>query len=165
MVTYDIIANSYDELYKDEQVNKLNGILEEISFSSNDLILDVGCGSGIATSSLKCKIVGIDPSLKLLEKSPFLKVFGIGENLPFKDKSFNYVISLTAIHNFKDYKKGLKEMKRVGKKAIIVSVLKRSKMFDKINSFIFHSFKDVKIIDEEKDKIFIINLHEDNHVL
>ena len=77
------------------------------------------------------------------------------ENLPFKDSSFDVVISITAIQNFHDIEKGLKEIRRVGKDRFVLSFLKRSPKKDIITKNIKKLFKVVKEIEEEKDIIFI----------
>ena len=153
---YDSIAEGYDELYRDEQERKIQVIANHLQVKDTDLILDVGCGTGISTDPWKCKKIGIDPSIKLLEKAKqgFL-VNAEAEHIPFKDNTFDIVISVTAIQNFRDIKKGLKEIKRVGKESFIFSILKRSKKYDKIKKQIQMLFKIKKIIHEKKDIIFL----------
>ncbi len=76
------------------------------------------------------------------------------ENLPFKDKCFDKVISVTAIHNFKNIRKGLEEIKRVSKKDVALSILKRSTKIAEIKECIKKLFKITKKIEEDKDIIF-----------
>ena len=78
------------------------------------------------------------------------------ESLPFKDKSFDVVISITAIHNFNDIESSIKEIKRVAIKKIAISVLKKSKKFSYIKSLIKKHFPNFKTLEEEKDIIFIL---------
>ena len=146
---YDESALGYNELHGEEQRKKLKIIKE--NFSVKGKVLDIGCGTGI--SSDFDDVVGIDPSFELLKQSNKRKVQAIGEYLPFKDDSFDFVISLTAIHNFDDIKKGVEEMKRVGKK-IVVSVLKKSSKLKEIDTLLRQSFKIEKVIEEEKDMIY-----------
>ena len=160
MIYYDKIAASYDELYEQEQLKKLEIIKKKCSFGSNFSLLDVGCGTGIATTFFPCKATGIDPSKALLaigkEKHPNAEyVLGEAEHLPFKDNQFDVVISLTAIQNFHDVERGLAEIKRVGKHWFVLSYLKKSKYRKQIFSAIKHFFRIIERIEEEKDIIVV----------
>ncbi|MBW3012274.1 class I SAM-dependent methyltransferase [Candidatus Woesearchaeota archaeon] len=146
---YDEISSGYNELHAEEQKKKFNLVKKYIKGK----VLDVGCGTGLSTPE---GAVGIDPSPGLLKLNPNNeKILGRAECLPFEDKSFDTVISLTAIHNFDDIEKSLKEMKRVSKGRIIISLLKKSKDFDQIKKLIEKEIKPDKTIDEEKDLIFL----------
>ena len=76
------------------------------------------------------------------------------EHIPFKDKTFDIVISVTAIQNFHDIKKGLKEIKRVAKNRVVLSFLKRSKKREMIEKLIREMFDINNVVEEEKDLIF-----------
>ena len=147
---YDEISRGYSELYKEEQIEKILKIVDYID--GNDSVLDVGCGNAFYSKYFK-NYKGIDKSVKLVKKNKLCR-YGVAEDLPFKDKSFDVVISITAIHNFDDFEKSLDEMKRVRKKRVIISLLKKSKKFDLIKKAIKKRFK-VKEINEEKDVIFV----------
>ncbi len=154
MLHYNEIAKGYNELYEQEQLRKLSIVKDKIVIDRFTSILDVGCGTGIS-SQFDCNVVGIDPSTGLLnQNNNNNKLLGIAEQLPFKDSLFDYVISITSIHNFKNIKKSLNEMKRVGKDKYIFSVLKRTKKFDFIKNLVNFFFEVNNIIEEEKDVIF-----------
>lgn len=154
MLNYDSIAGSYNELYWEEQLNKLSIIKKNIKISEKAKILDVGCGTGIS-SDFGCFAVGIDPSFGLLKHNGHLKILGAAEALPFKDNSFDYVISVTSIHNFSDIAQSINEIKRVGKKNFVFSVLKKSRKFDVIKQAIENNFSLRGEIEEEKDTIYL----------
>ncbi len=147
---YDSIADSYNELHGNEQKKKLHLILP---FLDSDSILDVGCGTGIASLP---SAVGIDPSKQLLKKNTTNKktYCGVAEDLPFPDKSFDIILCLTAIHHC-DLDRALAEFKRVARKKIIISVLKRITQHWKIVQTIQKKLKIIKEIDEDKDTIII----------
>lgn len=150
---YSSIAKSYNELYGEEQKKKTEIILENFKLNQEDLLLDIGCGTGISTKEFDCRKIGLEPEFKLLKQADFPVVCGVAENLPFKNKSFDVIISLTAIHNFKDFNSALKEIKRTGKRDLVVSVLKKAIQKDKIISSIEKNFKVKKKVNEEKDVI------------
>jgi ubiquinone/menaquinone biosynthesis C-methylase UbiE len=151
---YDEIAESYEGLHKEEQLNKIRIIAEHLDIKPDDKVLDVGCGPGFAAEVIEADFTGIDPSAELVKKAPFRALVGCAEDLPFDDDSFDVVISITAIHNFDDIRKGLEEMRRVGKDRFAFSILKKSPKFDEIETLIRELFEVGKAIGEEKDVIF-----------
>ncbi len=152
---YNQTSKGYNELYAEEQLKKLNIIKDNIKINKTDLLLDVGCGTGIS-SQFDCKVVGVDTSFQLLKQNDMLRVNSFAENLPFKNNVFDFVVSLTAIHNFKNIEKSLKEIKRVGRKQFVFTILKRSKKFNEIEKTIEKHFKIKKTIEEDKDLVFFI---------
>ncbi len=156
---YDEIASGYDELHREEQIKKIKVILNNIKINKKDKVLDVGCGPCYLAEFIDCDYTGIDPSEKLLnlnKNKKIKKIIGVAENLPFPDHYFDVVFSITAIHNFKDLEKGISEIKRVGKKRFVFSILKKSKNFEKIKRIIKNNFKVKKEIDEGVDLVLII---------
>ena len=138
MPTYDTIAHSYDELHGEEQERKLRIIHSHIKIGKDARVLDVGCGTGLAATHWEARWTGIDPSEELLKiAATRMNVMkGIAEHLPFNDKSFDAVISLTAIHHCDDPRKAINEMKRVSCGPIAISVLKKAKQYEKITAAI-----------------------------
>lgn len=152
---YNEISKGYEELHKEEQLEKIKIIKDNITIKPKELLLDVGCGTGL-TTQWKCKTYGIDPAIKLLKKGKKAHYINSkAENLPFKDKQFDWVISITAIQNFSNIPKALKEIKRVGKKNFVLTFLKKSKKRKQIETNIKKLFKIKKTIEQDKDIILI----------
>ena len=96
-------------------------------------ILDVGCAKGFMMHDFKqlmpgMTIAGIDVSTYAREHAieamkPFIQV-GNAKELPFKDQSFDLVISINAIHNLpvEDCKQALREIQRVSRGAAFITV-------------------------------------------
>ena len=150
---YNQISKGYDGLYGEEQLKKLNIIKDYLKIKNDDLLLDVGCGTGIS-SRFDCRVIGVDPSIGLLKQNKKFKISSKAENLPFKDNAFNFVVSITAIHNFSNIEKSLEEINRVGRNEFVFSVLKKSKKFNEIRDLIKTNFKISKVAEEGKDAIF-----------
>lgn len=146
---YDSIAEGYDELHRKEQLDKIKIMLKNFNVSRKK-VLDVGCGTA-TYSYLFYDYTGIDNSKGMLKNSKANVIFGEAEKLPFEDKSFDIVISLSAVHNFKDYKKAIDEMKRVAKEMVIVTLLKKSKNFESIKKY----FNADEEVDSEIDLIMV----------
>lgn len=155
MTYYDEIAPGYNELHKAEQMNKLRIIAQNLKLEKDSFLLDVGCGTGFSLDLFDCNKIGVDPSIELLKQCRHNVMQACAESLPFKDKSFDAVICVTAIHNFSDISKGLSEINRVAKDQIALSILRKAGRYDYIKNNISKLFQIIKIIKEEKDTIFI----------
>ena len=92
-----------------------------------DKILDVGCGKGFLLFDFTkvvpgVKVYGLDISEYAIENSKEeIKgrlQLGNATSLPFEDHSFDFVYSITTLHNLHcyDLDKALREIERVGKK-------------------------------------------------
>ena len=154
---YSTISSSYNKLYEEEQLKKLNLIKQSIEIKNNSLLLDIGSGTGISSSFFNCKTIALDNNLDMLKKYSGLKINAAAEFLPFKSKIFDIILSVTAIQNFNDIKSSIKEIKRVSKdnSQIIITCLKKSKKLDKVKEIMNKNFI-FKEIEEEKDIIFLV---------
>ncbi len=149
---YKYISKSYNELHEGEQIKKLKIIQENLKIIPP--LLDVGCGTGISTNFFKVKSTGIDNCKEMIKGVKNLQ-YAEAEKLPFKDNSFNTVISVTAFHNFNNMEKALEEIIRVSKNNNIgITFLKRSKKLNQFRKLIKKHLK-IKEIEEEKDIIFL----------
>src|SRR3989344_6198673 len=157
---YNKIAKGYEELHKEEQLKKIKIIKSFLKVSKKDKLLDVGCGTGLTTTPWKCERYGIDPAENLLERAHLKNKIKYkkakAESIPYPNNFFDVVISITAVQNFDNIEKGLKEIKRVGKNKFVLSFLKKSLKKSKIDHLIRKIFKVREIIEEEKDLIYII---------
>ncbi len=158
---YDNIARGYEELHREEQEKKVGLVKKFLTVKESDLLLDVGCGTGI-TSNFPCLVVGLDPAKKLLERfsaslaKSITLVCAPAEKMPLPDSNFDIVVSLTSLQNFDDPEQGLREMCRVGKKKAqyAISFLKKSAKKKMLIRLIKKYFVVEKEIEEEKDIIF-----------
>jgi SAM-dependent methyltransferase len=96
-------------------------------------VLDVGCAKGFMLHDLRQAIPGIrvagidisDYAIAHAEEAvrPYLRV-GDARELPFEDKSFDVVISITTLHNLEraDCIRALREVERVSRKGSFITV-------------------------------------------
>ncbi len=89
-------------------------------------VLDLGCGTGFVSSFLPtgCLPVGVDVSESMLRRyvGAFCRgVLGDAENLPFRDKSFDYVLSNFSLH-WTDLRRSLPEAIRVARRGVGVAL-------------------------------------------
>lgn len=158
---YNAIAKGYKELYHLEQIQKINLVKNYIPKEGK--ILDLGSGDGVLNQYIENKdeLISIDSSKELLNLNSNKKenkIVGDICNLNFKENSFDYICSFTVIQDVYDIKKALLEIKRIIKEngQIILSFLKKSNNKEIIINLIEKEFKIIKIIEEEKDFIYIL---------
>jgi demethylmenaquinone methyltransferase/2-methoxy-6-polyprenyl-1,4-benzoquinol methylase len=88
-------------------------------------VLDLGCGTGDTDFGGR-DVVGLDPVVEMLDLSPVEKrIAGVGERLPFKDKSFDGVFSAYVFRNLTSVDLTLEEMARVmkpGTSAVVIGL-------------------------------------------
>lgn len=146
MKYYNKIAKGYNELHKEEQLNKI-GIIKQ-NIQPKGLLLDIGAGTGISTEPFEgqATCIALDPSINMLKQYKGLKVVAKAEYLPFKDKTFDTIISVTALHHA-NTEQALKEIKRISKSSaqIAITILKKSNI---------QLPKEFKKIEESKDFIY-----------
>jgi len=126
------IKKYYNQEYKGVTKEKRNldrifGIykiyLNYLKAKKKKMLLDVGTGDGNllkAGEERGLKVFGIDISKNAIKISKSLinksiVAVGSGEELPFTDKSFDYITCLGSLEHFLSINKGLKEMLRVAK--------------------------------------------------
>ena len=105
-------------------------MIDHYGLKAGDKVLDVGCGKGFLLYEMSLlvpglEIHGIDISPYALEHAkeeirdrPLL---GNATSLPFPDQYFDFVFSITTLHNLHNYDldKALREMERVGKQKYV----------------------------------------------
>lgn len=98
-------------------------LLEMLRPKRGETILDVGCGTGVFTLDVlhyETKIFGVDISTPMLVQAvkktsiyPFYAIAGDMSALPFPDKLFDKVYSMTALEFVADAAKAVSELDRV----------------------------------------------------
>ena len=107
-------------------------------------ILDVGCGKGFLLYEFtqvlpQARVAGLDISQYALEHAkeevrPYL-VHGTAASLPWENGSFDFVVSITTLHNLYNYElwSALKEIERVGRGAKLIIVESYRNEREKVN--------------------------------
>ena len=115
-------------------------MIDHYGLKAGDKVLDIGCGKGFLLYEMSLlepglEIHGIDISPYAIEHAKEeikgrLQVANANQ-LPFPDNHFDFVFSITTLHNLHNYDldKALREMERVGKKNknLLCHAIKNSK--------------------------------------
>jgi protein-L-isoaspartate(D-aspartate) O-methyltransferase len=112
--------------YDGRQRATAEAMAKHYGIKPGDKILDVGCGKGYLLYEFTqvvpgVEVVGLDISEYGIENAkeevkPFLQT-GNAINLPFEDNTFDFVVTITTLHNLYNYElnSAVKEIERVGK--------------------------------------------------
>ena len=160
MQHYDRQAAIYNVQYMGEQDSKIEDILNSIELDSDELVLDLGCGTGFLFQHINQQVglvVGIDLSQKaLVEAKKRTKnmtnvalILADADNTPFPDHTFDKIFAITVIQNMPDPTKTLSEMKRVGKPQATFAVTGFKKAFTQ------ESF--VEVLERARLKVLTLN--------
>ena len=112
--------------------NFLNSVVKTIRPLNIESVLDVGCGEGFTLARLQSEKIGKayegieydDSAIQLAKKLyPRLMITkGDIYRLPYKNNSFDLVIATEVLEHLENPKKAYKELVRVSKKYILLSV-------------------------------------------
>ena len=116
---YNSLAKEYERIYCENRLKwmrEIEDILIKNEVKKDYLVLDIGCGTGEQLKKLN-NAVGLDISIEMAKishnKTGKFVVVGDAENLPFKNKTFDCVISFFGALNHVNLNRTLKEIKRV----------------------------------------------------
>ena len=160
---YDLQAKIYDVQYGGEQNAKIEDILTKIRIEPDEIVLDLGCGTGFLFRHLDKKVrllAGIDVSQKALlvaknhikNMPKIVLVCADADNIPFPKHTFDKVFAITLLQNMPDPTRTLSEMKRVAKPRATFAVTGLKKKF-KQESFI-------DLLERAELKVVTLNMNE-----
>ncbi len=174
---YNSTAYFYDKRYATIQEMKYEIVLKDYNLNGK-IILDMGCGTGLLFEYLINSLIyhriiryiyiGIDISWSmLLEFKSKVSQIGLSnpvliladiENLPFRDKTFNSIFSLTSFQNLPYIKEGIRESFRVCQKngEIKLSILKKKLDLTTLINLLKSKIKNSEIINIENLEDYII---------
>jgi ubiquinone/menaquinone biosynthesis C-methylase UbiE len=137
---YDQQAIVYDVQYLGEQNAKIEDILNSIRLGSNELVLDLGCGTGFLFQHINKRVellVGIDVSSRVLREAKkrtknmpnIVLIRADADYTPFPDHIFDRIFAITLLQNMPNPMKTITEMKRIGKPQAIFAITGLKKKF------------------------------------
>lgn len=122
---FDEVASSWDGMRNDFFSNEVRMIAyKTANIEEGKVAADIGSGTGFISEGLinnNIKVIAVDQSEEMLNllKSKFyyykdLKcIQGIGEDIPIKDNSVDYVFANMFLHHVEDPSIAIKEMNRI----------------------------------------------------
>ncbi len=144
MRDYNETAHLFDMRYSEEQEAKYKEALESLEIVSHNLVLDVGCGTGLLFRHVAPKtemVVGVDISHNLLlqakdraEKHPEVHIVQAdADHLPFRTEAFSLIFAFTVLQNMPKPVETLQEIKRASKTDAFIVVTGLKKVFSLIS--------------------------------
>jgi len=122
-VAFDVTPDAYTRFMGRYSLPLAVKFLDLLEPQRGQLVVDVGCGTGIVTAELAERvgqeaIAAIDPSPPFISavrmRLPHVDLReGRAEELPFDDDTFDLAVSQLAVHFMADPERGLAEMGRV----------------------------------------------------
>ncbi|KIF73242.1 ubiquinone biosynthesis protein [Streptomyces sp. 150FB] len=85
-------------------------------------VLNVGAGAG-SYESTALEVTAVEPSASMRAQRPAHlppAIDGVAEDLPFADASFDAAMSTFSVHQWKDVRAGLREMRRVARGPVVL---------------------------------------------
>lgn len=171
---YDELAGAYDSLHGDEQDLKIELALRAVRLRDSDLVLDVGCGTGLLFDHIgdsASQIAGLDLSSgvlkvaakrsKKLRKGNSVSVIRADADcMPFPKETFDKVFAFTLLQNLPDPCITVREMTRVARtnSMIVVTGLKKSFSEERIKDLLSATGLEVPItrtVDQAQDLIAV----------
>ncbi|MGM5488106.1 MAG: class I SAM-dependent methyltransferase [Nanobdellota archaeon] len=119
---FDLYARIYDPFMELFGLYKPDLIVEHLSPTHDETILDVGGGTGFISNKVSQhakKVVVLDQSKRMLniaKRYPLELHHGTAQAMPFKNDQFDSVMCVDALHHIKDIDAALNEFNRVLKK-------------------------------------------------
>lgn len=86
-------------------------------------LINIGAGTGSYEPGFMT-VVGVEPSLIMIRQRPSSAapvVCGVAEHLPFPNDQFDVSLAVLTVHHWTDPAAGLKEMRRVSRKQVVVT--------------------------------------------
>lgn len=162
---YGETAPVYERRYEQIQREKYEIVTENLSRAGK--VLDLGCGTGMLLSELARRsgfAVGIDSSLEMLElarkrRGNAALVLADADHLPFADRSFDAVVSVTLLQNMPNPAATVKEVARVTKPegVLIITTLKHKHSLRELEHWIRAAgFKPLSLGEAGREDVFCV---------
>ncbi|MCX8069421.1 MAG: class I SAM-dependent methyltransferase [Thermodesulfovibrionales bacterium] len=119
---YDKVGSNYEQFDGRRSDDLAKYVRDNIKHSMTERLLDLGCGSAfVARNALDMykSVVGLDISFKILADTNRYSVMLVNadiDSLPFKDESFDCVVTFATLHHCYEFQSLFKEIYRVLKK-------------------------------------------------
>jgi ubiquinone/menaquinone biosynthesis C-methylase UbiE len=161
MVKIDNPAFNYDKFGKkysgfrqtDERIAEY--VYKELEDAKT--ILNVGAGAG-SYEPLNKYVIAVEPSVAMrkqrLDNNKIPAVNAKADSLPFDDNSFDAAMAMVTVHHWPDMDKGLKELRRVAKRQVVVMTFDT----DQLDNFDFLKL----ILKRQTNSIRLITLFNEN---
>jgi ubiquinone/menaquinone biosynthesis C-methylase UbiE len=167
---YDALGGEiYDLRYTEEQGAKYDILLKRMGPEPDEIVLDIGCGTGLLNQRLESETVGLDISASLLStalsklrgKKNAQLIMGDAEHPPIRSSSIDKIFAVTLLQNTPNPRLVLQEIKRVGKATAGVTALKKAFTRESFERTLYQAdFASVEVVNSKgsNDWIAVVDL-------
>jgi ubiquinone/menaquinone biosynthesis C-methylase UbiE len=167
---YDALGGViYDLRYTEEQSSKYDLLLKRMRPKPDEIVLDIGCGTGLLIQRLESETVGLDISTSLLstalsrlrENESAQLIIADAEHPPFRSFSIDKIFAVTILQNAPNPRSVLLEIKRVGRATAGITALKKAFSRESFERALSQAdFPSVEVVDskESNDWIAFVDL-------
>lgn len=116
---YDSIGINYSQLRKPDL--RIAALIDN-ALGTAETVLNVGAGTGSYEPANR-DVVALEPSAEMIsqrDQSAARAIQGYADDLPFDDNKFDASMAILTIHHWPDKEKGLQEMRRVTRDAMVL---------------------------------------------
>jgi len=150
-------ADSYDELYGEEQARKFRVTTQLIQPTEEDFVLDAGCGTALLMEFLLkvgCYLVGVDFARSMVKKAKSKIrsrkvdfVIADVDALPFAPSSFTKTLAITLVQNLFDPVATISELDRVTRESGFLVVSGLRVKWPELLTRLMKNERDAKLVD------------------
>jgi SAM-dependent methyltransferase len=116
---YDTIGRSYAQHRQPDP--RIAAHIEDALVDAHTVV-NVGAGTGSYESPVR-RVVAVEPAITMIRQRPPGPVVQAGaEALPFPDASFDAATAFITIHHWRDWRLGLREMRRVAGRVLVMGI-------------------------------------------
>ena len=126
MPSYDRIGRTYE---RHRRPDPRVAARIEAALGGAASVVNVGAGTGSYESAGR-RVVGVEPSQVMIAQRPrgaAPVVRAVAEALPFADRSFDVATAILTVHHWTDFRRGLREMRRVARGRLVVLTWDRAR--------------------------------------
>ena len=118
--SYDEIGTAYSAVRRPDP--RIAARIDRV-LGGAEAVVCVGAGAG-SYEPRKPRTIAVDPSVEMIRQrsaEAAIAVLGRAEQLPFVDGTFDAALAVLTIHHWDDLEAGLREMRRVARRSILLT--------------------------------------------
>ena len=159
ITNYDRIADRFDKRYAIYSYDGVRETLVGFLGEAPAAVLEVGCGTGHWLAAVLARerriLAGIDPSAPMLERARIAApsarlVRARAEDLPWRDRTFDRIFCVNALHHFADRYRFFEEARRILKPGGGLLTIGKDPHAEHDSWWVYDYFEETRAIDRAR---------------